>query len=103
MADPNTNSSSVPEQEVCAQDGNRRIYQLVALPEKLMWTIGEAALMCGISESYYRKLRNNGVLPGPISDTNRYSANAVRKALSANTKEINDSESAYDDWRGARG
>lgn len=72
---------------------------VVELPDQLLWTLKEAAAMCGISTALYAKLRNAGVLPGPISGTNRYSAYSVRQALAENPKSAEDPNSAYDDWK----
>lgn len=74
----------------------------VPLSEQLMWTLKEAAQMCGVSEGHYRKLRDASILPGPIPGTNRISADALRQALSAQPSSITDPNSAYDAWRATR-
>jgi hypothetical protein len=79
------------------QQGQKPLF--VELSDQLLWTQKEAAAMCGISTGLYGKLRNAGTLPGPINGTKRYSAYAVRQALAANPSAVENSRSAFDDWK----
>lgn len=63
-------------------------------------SINQAADMCGITVSNYRKWVNKGIVPGPWPGTQRYDRKAINVALDK-LSGINEQspETAYEEWK----
>jgi|GEM_PF-4114157 len=74
----------------------------VDLKDRLMWSLKEAAYMCGVASCTFKKWEREGLMPGPVQGTQRYAAFAVKNALICLTSCSDDKKSAYDEWRAAQ-
>lgn len=77
--------------------------QAVHLKDKLTWSVGEAAAMCGISDGTMRKWIREGIMPRPHKLTRRLPAVAVKDALRAQSGEgLNAPLNGYDSWKASQ-
>lgn len=55
-------------------------YAPVELKDLLLWTAGQAAIMCGVSQSTFNKLVREGKMPQPRVGK-KFSSAEIRRAL----------------------